>query len=485
MMETVRVRFAPSPTGEPHIGNIRTAIFNWFFARRHQGSFIIRIEDTDQTRKIEGTTEGILDVLKWLGIEWDEGPDHGGGFGPYFQSERLHLYQEVVEDLLSRDQAYRCYCSTERLSEMRKQQIQDKMSYLGYDGKCRELRHSDNTDSGKSVVRFKMPLAGEISVEDLIRGKVSFENKLLDDFVIMKSDGFPTYHLANVVDDHYMKISHVMRAEEWLASTPRHIQLYMSMGWIPPMFAHLPIIMAPDRSKLSKRHGATSVMEYRNQGYSPDALVNFLTLLGWSLDDKTDIINVDEIIKNFSIERVNKSSAVFSVDKLNWMNGYYIRQMSYECLVDALLGYWYQNPPPNIPHFPDKLDLLKIVPLIRERLKTFSDAAPLIPFFFQKEIPYKKTDLVQKNMTRENTKKALMLVSQRLNQIDTYDAESIEKSLREIVNELNIKPGQLFGSLRVAITGLEVSPPLFKTMEVLGVKRNLSAIERAITDLGV
>ena len=482
----VRVRFPPSPTGEPHVGNIRTAIFNWLFARRNGGAFIIRVEDTDQARKVEGATEQLLDALRWLGVDWDEGPDIGGPYGPYVQSERLSLYQEAADRLAGDGRAYRCYCSPERLAEMRKEQSRLKQ-HTGYDRQCRDLSEAERLEQEQAgavpVVRFKMPLEGTTTFEDLVRGEVSFENQLLDDFVLLKSDGFPTYHLANVVDDHYMEISHVMRAEEWLPSTPRHVQLYDALDWKPPELAHLPIILASDRSKLSKRHGATSILEYRQMGFLPEAMLNFLALLGWSLDDKTDVISAEEMTSVFSIERVRQAAAIFDIDKLSWMNGHYFRQMSAAELADALLDYWRAYPTSEIPELPERSYLVRIVPLVQERLKTLGDAAPLLPFFFQEEVEYEPVELVQKGMDAARTRTALEATQAGLTDLPTFDAESIEALLRPLAESLDVKAGQLFGSLRVAITALRVSPPLFGTMEVLGKERTLAAVQKAVERL--
>ena len=486
MTQKIRVRYPPSPTGEPHVGNVRTAIFNWLFARHHGGAFVIRIEDTDQARKVEGAVEGQLEALTWLGVDWDEGPDIGGVYGPYTQSERLLLYRDAADDLLDRGSAYRCYCSIERLTEMRKKQAERK-AHGGYDRHCRDLTDEERREHERTgttpVVRFRMPLDGTTGVTDLVRGDVSFENRLIDDFVILKSDGFPTYHLANVVDDHLMEISHVMRAEEWLSSAPRHVQLYAALRWELPAFAHLPIILAPDRSKLSKRHGATSVLEYREKGYLPDAMVNFLTLLGWSLDDKTEILSTDELVKHFGIGRVSKAGAIFSTDKLDWMNGVYLREMGADDLADALLDHWSRFPPMQIPDLPEKAYLLKIVPLIQERIKTLADAAPLIAFFFRDEIEYEQDELVQKGMDAGRTREGLRAALAGLSGLDSFEAESIEDVLRPLADELGIKTGQLFGSLRVATSGQRVAPPLFESMEVLGKERTLASIEKALASL--
>ena len=486
MDDKLRVRFPPSPTGEPHVGNIRTAIFNWLFARHHGGSFIIRVEDTDQARKTEGATEAMLDALRWLGLEWDEGPDVGGDYAPYYQSQRLELYGQVNEELLESGSAYRCYCSPERLAETRKEQARLKRP-PGYDRRCRDLSQDEQAQLEKGdavpVVRFKMPLEGVTDVNDLIRGRVSFENHLIDDFVMLKSDGFPTYHLANVVDDHLMEISHVLRGEEWLPSTPRHLQLYQALSWEPPQFAHLPMILAPDRSKLSKRHGATSILDYRRMGYLPQAMVNFLSLLGWSLDDKTEIISTEDLTRHFDLERVGSAGAVFNSDKLDWMNGSYIRQATHEQLADALLDYWQQYPPSEVPQLPDRAYLLAIVPLIQERMKTLAEAAPLIPFFFKDAVEYHSDELVQKGMDAAGTRMGLEAALAGLSGLSSFDSDSIEGVLRPLAQELNVKTGQLFGSLRVATTGLRIAPPLFETMEVMGSERTLASIQKAIDRL--
>ena len=344
----VRVRYAPSPTGLPHVGNVRTALFNWLFARRSNGAFIVRVEDTDQNRLVRDAVDGILESLRWLDLDWDEGPEVGGPYGPYMQSERLPIYQEAAQDLIRRGHAFYCICSPERLQELRSQQTKERKN-PGYDGKClsltdRELRAY--RDAGNvPVVRFKMVRDDTITVDDIVRGRVGWNSNLVDDFVILKSDGFPTYHLANVLDDHHMKISHVLRAEEWLSSTPRHLALYRALGLEPPLFGHLPMILGPDRSKLSKRHGATSLLEYRDMGYLPETLTNFMALLGWSLDDRTEILDRPALVEVFSLDRVVKSGAIFNIDKLEWMNGIYIRSLAFDDLAARIREYWRLYPP--------------------------------------------------------------------------------------------------------------------------------------------
>ena len=466
----VRVRLAPSPTGSPHVGMMRTAIYNWLFARGRGGTFIVRIEDTDQGRLVEGSVDEMLESLRWLGIEWDEGPDIGGPNAPYHQSQRLDDYHRAAGMLIERGAAYRCTCSPARLEAVRKDRG-------GYDRRCRSQQGTD--DAGPSVVRFAMPLEGTTVLDDLIRGSVTFENGLVDDFVLLKSDGFPTYHLASVVDDRSMSISHVFRGEEWLSSVPRHLQLYEALGWEPPLFVHLPQILAPDRSKLSKRHGAVSVREYREMGYLPAAMVNFLALLGWSLDDKTEVMSTGELKSAFSLERVSKSGAMFDTKKLEWMNGHYIRQMEPADLADALLDYWRAFPEEGIDPLPDRGLVVRIVPLVHERLKTLRDAAPLVGFFFQDKVEYEAAELVQRKMDEAGTKQALSSAHDALAGLDSFDEESIESALRELAGELDLKVGQLLGSIRVATTGLKVAPPLFGTLEIIGRQRSLDAIGEA------
>ena len=488
MADKMRLRFAPSPTGEPHVGNIRTAIFDWLLAQRHGGDFIVRIEDTDQKRSVEGTDEVILDALRWLGIEWDEGPDVGGTHAPYKQSERLGLYAAAADKLLRDGFAYKCYCSEELLRERRDAAPKGKGG--GCDRNCRDMNEVERAalEAGgdKPVVRFRMPLDGTTSVNDMIRGEVTFENRLVDDFVIMKSDGFPTYHLAHMVDDYHMGITHVLRGEEWLPSAPRHIQMYKAMGWTPPLFAHLPIILAPDRAKLSKRHGATSLLAYREMGYLPQTMVNFLVLIGWSLDDKTEIFTREELAANFSIERISKSGGIFNTEKLDWMNGHYIRELSAEGLADALLEFWGTYPPPEIGDTPPCRDMaLKIAPLVQERLKTLRDAAPLVAFLFKDDIEYETGELIQRGMDAESTREGLQAAHSGLAGLAAFTAEGIEELLRGMAKERGVKPGQLFGALRVATTGQRVAPPLFASLEALGRERALELVGKAVERLGV
>lgn len=485
MADNVRVRYAPSPTGDPHIGNMHSALFEWLFARRHGGKFIVRIEDTDQERVVPGAVESILDGLRWLNIDWDEGPFVGGPYGPYIQSERLDNYREMAERLIRQEDGYRCYCSRERLNEMRRDQ-ERRDQPTGYDGRCRDLsppqRQDMEAQGGPSVVRFAMPTSGTTRVHDLIHGDVEFSNELLDDFIILKADGFPTYHLASVVDDHLMEISHVLRADEWLPSTPRHMQLYRALGFTPPQFGHLPILLGPDRDKLSKRHGATSILDYRDQGYLPEAVLNFMALLGWSLDDRTEVMSAEILKENFSLERVSRSPAIFDQEKLLWMNGLYIRELTVEDLAERLTPFLERGLPEELLPV-DRDYLLRIVPLIRERIKLLSEAAEMITYFFLEEVDYDPADLAQRGMDQESTVAALRLAMDELTAVEAFEHQQLEDTLRAAGTALGLAARQFFGTLRVAVTGRTATPPLFETMEVVGRERVLSRLGTAVVRL--
>ncbi len=459
------------------MGNLRTALFNWLFARHHGGTFVVRVEDTDQTRYVEDALGVILESLRWLGLDWDEGPEVGGPYAPYLQSQRLDIYHGAAQDLVDRARAYWCHCSRERLDRVRKERQHDGLPG-GYDRHCRDLGLSQHADpDAVPVVRFKMALEGETAVDDLIRGHVVWDNGLSDDFIILKSDGFPTYHLANVVDDHIMHISHVLRAEEWLSSTPRHLQIYDTLGYEPPLFGHLPMILGPDRAKLSKRHGSTSVLEYRTLGFLPEAMVNFMALLGWSLDDKTDVISRDDLVKSFSLERIGKGAAVFDLDRLQWMNGVYIRTLEDDDLAERMLPYLGGD------GVVDRGYLRRIVPLVRERLKTMADVPEWTSYFFKEELSYDAADLVQKGMDRDSTVGALEATLRVLEGTGELAVEPLEEGLRAAAAELELSGRKLFGAIRVAVTGRSASPPIFETMEVLGRARCLARIAVAANRL--
>jgi glutamyl-tRNA synthetase len=473
----VRVRFAPSPTGYPHLGNIRTALFNWVFARHNNGVFILRIEDTDVARLVEGATDVILDSLRWLGLDWNE--------GPYFQSRRLELYREATDRLLKQELAYKCYCSTERLESMRREQVKRKQP-PGYDRRCRNLTRGQRAEMEEKgvtpVVRFKTPVEGQTSFDDLLRGQIVFENAILDDFILLKSDGYPTYHLANIVDDHLMEISHVLRADEWLSSTPRHVLLYKALGWKPPQFAHLPMILGPDRSKLSKRHGATAITEYQEQGYLPEAMFNFLVLLGWALDDKTELLTREDVIKHFSLERISRTAAVFNKDKLDWMNGVYLRGLSSEEFTRRAMPFLGRDLPTEINRPLDSDYIRHIGPLVQERARTLAEVPQLSEFFFAAELEY-DVGLLLGKIDKTEAIKSLQASVAKIDGLKDWDAASLEAIFRPLAEELKLKTSVFFGLVRVAVTGRTAAPPLFQTMEILGKERCLKRLRAALDKL--
>lgn len=483
----VRVRYAPSPTGYPHIGNIRTALFNWLFARRMGGRFIVRIEDTDQSRKVEGAVEQVLESLRWLGLDWDEGPRAGGDCGPYFQSQRLDLYQGHARRLVESGHAYPCYCSAERLARMRAEMAERRESQRTYDRHCRGLGAAERArleaQGAVPVIRFKVPEGGQTTFHDLIRGDITFDNAGLDDLVLLKSDGYPTYHLANVVDDHHMGISHIMRADEWLSSTPRHVLLYAASGWTPPLYAHLPMILGPDKSKLSKRHGATALLEYRDEGYLPEAIFNFLALLGWSLDDKTDIISRGDLVSCFSLERISRTAAVFDIKKLQWMNGHYIRQCTPDELARRSLPFFERELPPEVKR-PLDLDYLgRVAALLRERARTLRELPASSGYFFVDEPDYPLDLLLKGGAGGDRAAEMLRASASRLEALPDFGPASLEAPLRALAEEMAVKTGDLFGLLRVAVTGRTAAPPLFETMAVVGRERCLGRLRSAAARL--
>jgi len=485
-----RVRFAPSPTGFLHVGGARTALYNYLYARHTGGSFILRIEDTDRTRYHADSLDDHLKGLRWLGLDWDEGPDVGGDYGPYLQSKRLELYQKYAEQLVREGKAYYCFCSAERLTLMREEQHK-KGLFVGYDRRCRQLTSKQVADSRAQgivpVVRLKVPMDGTTSFHDSIRGDISVDNSTLDDMVLLKSDGFPTYHLAAVVDDHLMKISHILRGDEWLTSVPKRIVLYDALGWDPPIYVHLPTILDPTgKGKLSKRkkHAPGEkeypvfIHEFRELGYLPEAMVNFLARVGWSHDDKTELMSHEELIERFDLAGISKSPAVFSYEKLAWMNGVYIRQLAQDDLAQRLVPFLKEAGwEPELPL------VRRMVPLIQERIKELGEAPSHLDFFFE-EISYEPKLLVQKKMDRDSTAQALVVAEEALSQCTVFGEEELEAILRPLAKELGLKVGQLFGVIRVAVTGRKVAPPLFGTLSVLGKKKVLERISRAREILG-
>jgi glutamyl-tRNA synthetase len=461
-------------------------MFDWLLARHTGGTFILRVEDTDIARKMEGAVESMMEALKWLGLDWDEGPGVGGDYGPYYQSQRVELYNAAAERLIAQGNAYKCYCSEERLEAMHKEQEARKQP-SGYDRLCRDLtpaeRAAKEAAGVKPVVRFKVPLEGQTQFHDLIYGDIVFEHANIDDFVMLKSDGYPTYHLANVVDDHAMKITHVIRDEGWISSTPRHLLMYQTLGYEPPQYIHHPVIVGADRAKLSKRHGATAILDYREMGYLPEAMFNFLALIGWSLDDKTEIMSRQQIVENFSLERMGKTGAFFNMEKLDWMNGVYIRSLPVEDLTNKVFPFMEKDLPNDIKRPLDINYVKQIVPLIRERINTLKDAATYADFFFIDKLEYEATMLVGKKMTAETALTALKGSEEKLSSIGGFNRDLLENALRHLADDMGLKAGQLFNVLRVATTARDAAPPLFETMEVLGKERCLKRIKVAISKL--
>jgi len=473
---TVRVRVAPSPTGLFHLGLARTALFNWLHARRHSGTFILRIEDTDQARCKPEYTENILDAMRWLRLEWDE--------GPYVQSERVRIYQQHAAELVEKGAAYRCYCAPERLEEMRKEQ-QLRKQPPGYDRRCRGLskaqRDRYEAEGLPHVVRFAAPLDGSTQFNDIIRARISFDNRTLDDFVILKSDGFPTYHLASVVDDQLMGITHVLRGEEWISSTPRHLLLYQAFGWSPPLFAHLPLILGKDRAKLSKRHGALPVTDYREQGYLPDAIVNYAALLGWAPGDDEEVLPREEMVRRFDLSAVNPAPAAFDEEKLEWMNGVYLRALGRDELVDLALPYLQKGGLVSAEPAPHEREYAaKVLALEQERMKLLSDAPQLAAFLFGDRAQYDE-NAVKKWLKRDYVPGVLRAVADRLKAAGEFDRAEIENLVRALAQEQGRKAAELIHPIRVAVTGRTEGPGLFETLELLGRDRVLLRLEEALS----
>jgi glutamyl-tRNA synthetase len=481
MAADVRTRVAPSPTGDPHVGTAYVALFNYALARRRGGRFVLRIEDTDRERSNPESERMIFESLHWLGLSWDEGPDVGGPYGPYRQSERSDLYREHAESLVRCGGAYPCFCTKERLDALREEQRARKAPVMGYDGRCRAIPPEEaarRRSSGEPhVIRLAMPADGETVVGDLLRGEVRFDNALIDDQILLKSDGFPTYHLANVVDDHLMAITHVIRAEEWISSLPKHARLYEAFGWAPPVFCHLPLLRNADRSKISKRKNPVSLDYYRRAGYLPEAMLNYLALMGWIMPDGvTEEFTLDEFVEHFSLERITLGGPVFDLEKLTWLNGKTIRKLSDAELLDRLRSSVLSDD-----------YLARIVPLAHERIDKLEDFVDYASFFLVGELAYDedaRARLVAKKRTAAETAGALVrLLDEVLDPLLTWSAASLEAELRGFAERAGWKAGDLFMPLRVAVTGRAATPPLFDTMAVLGKELCRRRLRRAIETL--
>ncbi|MGM0470759.1 MAG: glutamate--tRNA ligase [Bacillota bacterium] len=485
-MADTRVRFAPSPTGQIHIGNIRTALFTWLYAQKKDGSAVLRIEDTDQARSTTEFEKIIQQEMEWLGLEWDEGVQAGGDYGPYRQSERLDIYQEYIEQLIAEDKAYYCYCTEEEL-EARRKAAKERGEAPRYDGRCRDLTPAEQeelaAEGREPVVRFKSPLQEEeIVVEDLVHGQVEFSSDVLDDFVIVKSDGIPTYNFAVVVDDHLMEISHVIRGEDHLSNTPKQLLIYEAFDWQPPEFAHLPMILGSDKSKLSKRSGEAYVYvsEYRKKGYLPEALINFLTLLGWSPEKDEELFTVEEIIDRFSLTRINNSPAVFDVEKLDWMNGHYIREAKLDRIVDLAIpylqdaGYLGQDLSED-----DYQELRQLVDVVRDSLDYVAEIVDHVDIFFG-ELEYENREEVIECFRQDDVDLVLETLKERLKALDDYSSEAVLEELREILNDLPVGGRLFYHPTRYALTGQDSGPELYQIISILGKEETVARLDQAL-----
>ncbi len=460
----IRVRFAPSPTGFLHVGGLRTALFNYLFARKSNGKFILRIEDTDRKRYVPGAIENLISTIKTLGLYYDEGLDVGGNYGPYIQSERTELYGKFSQKLIDSGNAYYCFCSEERLKKIRDEQRKKKLNPV-YDGKCRNLSKYDVEEKLRQnipyVIRLKFPKEGKTVFYDKIREKVEVENSLVDDQVIIKSDGFPTYHLANVVDDHLMKITHIIRGEEWLSSAPKHIFLYNSFGWEVPKFVHLPLLLNPDRSKLSKRQGDVAVENYLEKGYLPEALINFIALLGWHAPDDREIYSLNELEKAFSLKRINKASAVFDIEKLNWMNSLYLRKLDINYIAEQA-KFMFEKSGINIS---DNKKYFKVIQNARARVSRLSEIIEHSKMFYE-DLEF--TDVDKALIGEENSQKIYSYFINNLKVKDSWSNEDINSLVKKAISELGIKGKNFYFPIRLALFGKCHGPDLPIIFGILG-----------------
>lgn len=478
----IRVRFAPSPTGYLHVGGLRTALYNYLFARKNNGAFVLRIEDTDRSRYVEGAVDNLIETLRWSGLTYDEGPGKDGRYRPYIQSERLDIYQRYANTLLESKKAYRCFCTTERLDKMRKEREAKKLAPK-YDRRCLHLSDEEiqRNLSGNVpyVVRMMIPENASIVVEDVIRGRVEFDSETIDDQVLMKSDGYPTYHLANVVDDHVMEISHVIRGEEWLSSTPKHVLLYRAFGWEPPIFAHLPLLLNPDRSKLSKRQGDVAVEEYRAKGYLPEALVNFVALLGWNPGTEQEVFSLQELIEQFSLERVNKAGAIFNIEKLDWLNFEHLRRKSDDDVL-RMLKEELSRSRFKEKHFSDEY-LLQVIASMRDRVSFVREFIENAPYFFEPPQEY-SSDVVKKRW-KEETPRHMKLLAEAFLRLNNPSREDFETALQQTAKSLNIGNGQLIHAVRLAVSGVGSGPGVYDILYILGKEESVKRIKRAIDQI--
>ncbi len=483
----VRVRFAPSPTGHMHLGSARTALYDYLIAKKTGGKFVLRIEDTDFKRYMPGAEEELISGLRWLGLEFDEGPDIGGPYGPYRQSERKEIYLEHARRLVAEDKAYYCFCTPERLTKMREDQ-QRRKEPPHYDGTCRNLSIDESErrihDGEKHVIRFKTPKEGTTTVRDLLRGDITVENQTLDDYILVKSNGWALYHLAAMVDDHLMDITHVIRGSEWLPSLPLHALICRAFGWQEPIWVHLSVFLKPSgKGKMSKRESADLlkdgysifIKDLQDLGYTPEAVVNWVALMGWSYDDHTEFFTLDDLVKKFNLEHLNPSPAAINFTKLDHFNGLHIRNFTDQEFANRITPYFLQA---GIRTDPETL--LKIAPILKERVATLDDAIEMAGFFFKDKVNPIAGELPGKGMSNEQMIEVLKKSHSLLSGFEKITVADVEPVMREYVEQSGFSAGQVFGILRVAVTGQRISPPLFESMEIIGKEKVLERIENAI-----
>ena len=481
--EISRVRFAPSPTGYLHVGGLRTALYNYLFAKNQKGKFILRIEDTDRNRYVEGAVENLIATLNWAGLDFDEGPVKDGGLGPYMQSQRLDTYKKLTDVLVENKKAYYCFCTQERLDNLRGNQKKSGLQSK-YDKHCLHLSQKEIDENIEKkmphVIRMNVEAGQSITFKDIIRGKVEFSTSVIDDQVLIKSDGYPTYHLANVIDDHYMKITHVIRGEEWLSSTPKHILLYDYLGWEKPVFAHLPLLLNPDRSKLSKRQGDVAVEDYRQKGYLKEALLNFVALLGWNAGDDKEFYSMEELIASFSLERVNKSGAVFDIEKLNWLNAEHLRNKSVDEIIKLLREEISQSKFKN-ENYSDKY-LTQIISAMIERVSFVKEIIEKGFYFFEEPVEYEEATV--KKRWKENSADYLQRLIGEFSKLDNPTKEDFELTLKKTAEELNVGAGKLIHPVRLAVSGVGGGPGVFDILNIIGKDKTIKRLQRAISKLG-
>jgi len=483
MSNNVRVRFAPSPTGYLHVGGLRTALYNYLFAKNLKGKFILRIEDTDRSRYVDGAVENLITTLKWIGLEYDEGPDKESNFGPYMQSQRLDIYNKYAAQLLEEKKAYRCFCTAERLQALREEQQRQKLPQAMYNKHCLHLSDEEVEEKIKNgypyVIRLNVQHGNRIVFEDIVRGRVEFGSDTIDDQILIKSDGYPTYHLANVVDDHLMEISHVIRGEEWLPSTPKHVLLYQYFGWEIPVFAHLPLLLNPDKSKLSKRQGDVAVEDYRAKGYLKESLVNFVALLGWNAGDDKEFYTLDELIRAFSLERVQKAGAVFNVDKLNWLNFEHLRIKDDAEVLSMLkkeiaVSEYKEN------NYSDDF-LLKIITSMKERVNFVNEYLTNSFYFFKAPTEYDEK-VIQKRW-KEDSPEMLKNIRDSYAELVNPEKEDYDNALHLLAEQLGVGIGKLIHPLRLAVSGVGVGPGVFDIIDIIGKEETLIRIDRALKNI--